>query len=361
MRPTLHPRLLNGRDGDPGVYLEALHLPDAVLLDCGDLSSLSPRHLLRVGALAVSHAHMDHWAGFDRLLRLLIGREKRLPVVGPTGFAERLFHRLQAYTWNLADRIPADLVFEVTEVATGTAEWPRTRFGLHGGFRPEALPPAPAEPDGTALRLGPLRLRAAALDHGTPSLGFAVEEAMHLNVWRTRLEERGLPTGPWLAALKTAVAGDRPDGFPIPVFARPSEARGAPALPLGALRDLVEITPGQRLAYLTDFADTPENRAAAVALARGADILFIEAPFAAGDAAIAADRRHLTTRAAGEIARAAGARRVEPFHFSPRYEGQEARMLAEVAEAAGPTTIVAAQVAPGALDLPRGSPPRSAP
>jgi ribonuclease Z len=335
MRPTLHPRLLNGRGGDPGVYLEALHLPDAILLDCGDLSVLSPRHLLRVGALAVSHAHMDHWAGFDRLLRLLIGREKRLPVVGPDGFAERLFHRLQAYTWNLAERIPADLVFEVTEVAAGAAAWPRTRLRLHTRFRPEALPPVPAEADGTVLRLGPLRLRAAPLDHGTPSLGFAVGEAMHLNVWRTKLEERGLPTGPWLAELKTAVADNRPDDHPIAVYARASEARGAPALPLGALRDLVEATPGQRLAYLTDLADTPENRAAAVALARGADILFIEAPFAAADAAIAADRRHLTTRAAGEIAREAGARRVEPFHFSPRYPGGEAQLLAEVAAAAG--------------------------
>ena len=129
MRPTLHPRLLNGRTGDPGVYLEALHLPGAVLLDCGDLSALSPRHLLRVDALAVSHAHMDHWGGFDRLLRLLIGREKRLPVVGPAGFAERLFHRLQAYTWNLADRIPADLAFEVTEVAAGAAAWPACARG----------------------------------------------------------------------------------------------------------------------------------------------------------------------------------------------------------------------------------------
>ena len=335
MRPTLHPRLLNGRNGDPGVYLEALHLPDAVLLDCGDLSALSPRHLLRVGALAVSHAHMDHWAGFDRLLRLLIGREKRLQVVGPEGFAERLFHRLQAYTWNLADRIPADLVFEVTEVATGAAARTRTRLRLHARFEAEAMPPSPAEPDGTVLRLGPLRLRAAVLDHGTPSLGFAVEEAMHLNVWRTKLEERGLPTGPWLAGLKASVAGNRPDDHPVPVFARASEARGAPALPLGALRDLVETTPGQRLAYLTDFADTPENRAAAVALARGADVLFIEAPFAAADAAVAADRRHLTTRAAGEIAREAGARRVEPFHLSPRYQGQEDRLLAEVAAAAG--------------------------
>jgi ribonuclease Z len=334
MRPTLHPRLLNGRDGDPGLYLEALHLPEAILLDCGDLSALTPRHLLRVGLVAVSHAHMDHWAGFDRLLRLLIGRERRLPVVGPAGFAERLHHRLQAYTWNLADRIPADLAFEVTEVRDGTAELPRTGLRLHTGFRPEALPPLRAEPDGTVLRLGMLRLRAAVLDHGTPCLGFAVEEAMHLNVWRTRLEQRGLPTGPWLAGLKAAVAEGLPDSHPIPVFARAADRPNGPVLPLGELRGLVGITPGQRLAYLTDLADTPANRATAIELARGADILFIEAPFAAEDAALAADRRHLTTRAAGEIARAAGVRRIEPFHFSPRYPGQEARMLAEVAAAA---------------------------
>jgi ribonuclease Z len=30
------------------------------------------------------------------------------------------------------------------------------------------------------------------------------------------------------------------------------------------------------------------------------------------------------------IARAAGVRRVEPFHFSPRYAGQDVRMLNEV-------------------------------
>ncbi|WP_207540215.1 MBL fold metallo-hydrolase [Sabulicella rubraurantiaca] len=334
MRPTLHPRLLNGRTGDPALYVEALHRTEAILLDCGELSALSPRHLLRVGALAVSHAHMDHWAGFDRLLRLLIGREKVLPVVGPQGFARRLFHRLQAYTWNLVDRIPADLCFEVTEI-TPAEQWARVRLRLHRGFEWEDLPPQEAKPDGTVLPLGPLRLRAAVLDHGTPCLGFAIEEMAHLNIWRTGLDALGLPTGPWLDGLKEAVISGRPDDHPVPVYSRRSEAAAALSRPLAELRELVRETPGQRLVYLTDFADTPANRDAAIALARDADNLFIEAPFAAADAAVALDRRHLTTQAAGEIARGAKVRRVEPFHFSPRYLGQEAQLLAEVEAASG--------------------------
>jgi ribonuclease Z len=93
------------------------------------------------------------------------------------------------------------------------------------------------------------------------------------------------------------------------------------------------VTPGQKIAYATDAADTPRNRAAIVALARGADVLFIEAAFAKADAAIAAERAHLTTAAAGEIVRAAGARRIEPFHLSARYAGEDERMLAEVMKA----------------------------
>lgn len=334
MTPTLHPRLLNGIAGDPAVYVEAMHAPGAVLFDCGDLAALATRHLLRVELLCISHAHMDHWADLDRLLRPLIGRAKLLRLAGPPGFAARLAHRLASYTWNLVDRIPLDLVLEAVEVQPAPPH-PRARFRLKTGFAQEALAPLMPEADGTLLRLGTLGLRAALLDHGTPSLGFALAEAAHLNVWRTRLEARGLPSGPWLAGLKEALARGLPDDHPIPVFARPSEAAGAPTQPLGALRELVSVTPGQRLAYLTDFADTPANRAAAVELARGADTLFIEAPFLAADAAIAADRMHLTTRAAGEIARAAGARRVEPFHLSPRHAGREAEWLAEIAAAFG--------------------------
>lgn len=102
---------------------------------------------------------------------------------------------------------------------------------------------------------------------------------------------------------------------------------------LGALRDLTTVTAGQKIGYISDIADTPANAAAVVDLVRDADILFIEAPFREADAALAAKRAHLTTSAAGRIARDARVRRVEPFHFSSRYEGQEAELMAELLHA----------------------------
>jgi ribonuclease Z len=62
---------------------------------------------------------------------------------------------------------------------------------------------------------------------------------------------------------------------------------------------------------------------------QNADILFIEARFAKADAILAAERAHLTTSAAGQIACSAAVRRVEPFQFSARYAGNEERMLNE--------------------------------
>jgi ribonuclease BN (tRNA processing enzyme) len=82
--------------------------------------------------------------------------------------------------------------------------------------------------------------------------------------------------------------------------------------------------------YVTDAADTAANRDTIVRLAHNADLLFIEAAFAKADVQLAAQRSHLTTDSAGRLARAAGVRRVEPFHFSPRYSGQEDCMVNEV-------------------------------
>jgi len=62
---------------------------------------------------------------------------------------------------------------------------------------------------------------------------------------------------------------------------------------------------------------------------RGVDILYCEAPFADADRDQALRRYHLTARQAGTLARMAGAKRLEVFHFSPRYDGQADRLYSE--------------------------------
>ena len=319
MTPTLHPRLVNGRFGDPALFVERLHRRDALLIDCGDLSPLSNRDLLRVGHLFVTHLHMDHWIGFDRLLRIHVGREKIIRVAGPSGLLVRLHHRLQGYEWDLTERYDADLVFLATEVGPDGPER-SARFRFLARFAPEPLP----EPE--PLGAESLLVTAALLQHHGPCLGFLLAEPAHANVWKNRVAERGWAPGPWLQRLKAAVLARAADDFPIDL---PDGGSAA----LGELRDLVSVGPGQRLAYVTDVADTPANRAAITELAVGADLLFLESRFAAEHRAEAAARAHLTTTACGEIGRAAAVRRLEPFHFSPRYDGEEERLLAEVAQA----------------------------
>src|SRR5438445_4568622 len=326
MRPLFHPSLVNGRYGDPTVYVETLFEKPSLLFDLGEIASLSPRKIQRVDQIFVSHAHIDHFIGFDHLLRLLVGREKTVHLYGPSGFAERVFPKLQAYRWNLVESYPCDLAFVVSELETPNSV-STTRFRLKSAFAAEPSV-SKATVDGVLCDEPRHAVSAAILEHGMPCLGFALQEAAHVNIWKSRLLERGLPVAPWLRWLKKAVVEGRPDDYLIRIDgAATSDGR---LEQLGSLRDLLTVTAGQKIAYVTDVADTPPNRAAIVALVQDADILFIEAAFAGTDAALARDRAHRTTTAAGEIAREANVRRGEPFHFRPRYAGEQERMLAEV-------------------------------
>jgi ribonuclease Z len=325
MTPIFHPVLINSPFDDPGLFVDFLFDRRAILFDLGTLNNFSTRKLLRTSHVFVSHAHIDHFIGFDHLLRLCLGREKRLHLYGPPGFVAQVRQRLAAYSWNLVFSYDTDFTIHASEVhADGSGC--SAEFHCQRRFAEEDLRPCRFERDLLHDEAG-LRVRVVHLDHKIPSLAFALEEKWHVNIMKNRLEESGLAVGPWLKELKEAIVREAADSTPIRMST--GEVRT-----LGELKKaVVRVSAGQKICYVTDAGYTPENAAKIVALAQGADCLFIEATFLHAEAERAAERSHLTARQAGELARAAGVGRVIPFHFSPKYREQEKELRDELERA----------------------------
>ena len=319
MRPTVHCHLVNGPFGDPVVYADVMFERRALLFDIGEIGALGPRKLLRISHVFVTHAHMDHFSGFDRLLRLLLGRTKAVALYGPAGFIDRVDHKLHAYTWNVIHRYAGNLTLDVCELHEGGA-LRQARFRSESAFEREMMPEARLNGD-QLTSIGPLTVRCAMLDHGTPCLGFAVEEPAHVNIWKTRLDERGLQAGPWLRDFKRAVLQNAPAGTPIHALLRTEQGSLPLAVPLGEIRNCAVVTEGQKVAYVVDVRPSSTNSERIDRLAFGTDILFLECAFLEADAAQAAQKNHLTAHQAGLLARRAQVKRLIPCHFSMRYTG----------------------------------------
>jgi ribonuclease Z len=323
------PELVNGVFGDPALYVDLNFEGRALLLDLGDLSALPPKKILRVSDAFVTHAHMDHFGGFDRLLRIDLGRDNAVRLYGPPGFIERVEHKLSAYTWNLVANYPTDFTLLVNEF-DGDETLRRARFRCHNRFAREALDPQPA-PDGMLRDEPSFRVRATLLDHDTPCLGIAIEERTHVNVLKSRLHDMGLEVGPWLNDLKREVLSGAPDGSSIRAQWRENGELRERWCSLGELRaQALRLEAGRKLCYVTDVVYHADNERRIAALAADADLLFIESVFLEDDAGHAARKFHLTARQAGRIARAARAKTVISFHFSPRYMGREDELRAEL-------------------------------
>jgi len=328
MRCLFEPRLVNDAFGDPGLYLDFRDERRALLFDLGDITALPPRKLMRLSHVFVTHAHMDHFSGFDHLLRVVLGRQASIVLFGGPEFSAQVEHKLRAYSWNVVHRYE-ELVLDVCEIGTD-GRGLRVRFSSRTGFVREAC--GPFELTGDVLHEETtFRVRGRFVDHGIPCLAYAVEEKAHVNVAKDRLAAFGLSTGPWLRELKHAVLTGAPDTTPIQVQWRDRHGEHAMIRLVSELRHLIlDVVPGQRIGYVTDLRYTESNMETLSRLLADVDLLFIESVFLDEDAEHATRKNHLTACQAGRIARTIGAKAVMPFHFSPRYQERPSELIAEM-------------------------------
>jgi ribonuclease Z len=315
-----------GRDNAVFVRVDSGQKVDRLLFDCGEgcLASLSIAEVQAIDHICFSHFHMDHVSGFDSFFRLTYDRTaKPNHIWGPPGASQIMQHRFQGFLWNLHHA--ASSFWDVHDISPGHVEaW---RYQTNQAFA-EAHP-LPAQPVQSAIIDSPeYSVQAFQMDHLAPSLAYLVREKPRLNIDTAKLSELGLRPGGWLQAVKTPRPGEAPA----------IEIDGK-AHPLADLRaELLTETPGQSLAYLTDFIMNEQAQQRLASALQGCTTIICESQYRQVDSELAARNYHMTAAQVAEMARLANARQLLLFHLSDRYTKEEWLDLLEEARAIFPNT-----------------------
>lgn len=319
MKPVFHHRLVNGYFEDPCLFVRLIREKRAILFDLGDIKALSASDITKISDVFVSHTHMDHFIGFDTLLRMNIRRDSPLNIYGYTDILKCIEGKLQGYSWNLISEYPCVINVFTYDGKSLT----HSVFRAKKGFKKETI--SRSKSDGLLLKDPFFQVRGTVLDHGIPCLAYCLDEDIHINIDKDLLLKKGLSVGPWLSLFKKKIRENANSEDLI-------EADGKTYAIL-QLADIARITKGQKISYVTDIAMTKKNMDKVIRLVRDSDVLYCEAYFLEKDKERAIERFHLTAKACGSIARKAGVKKLSVIHFSPKYRDCPDAVIEEAMEA----------------------------
>lgn len=255
---------------------------DLFLFDCGEGTQVSLKKLnlrwKKINAILISHTHADHITGLPGMLMLSaqVDREEPLYLIGPP--------RLKEYYEVNRRALEMYINYEVIVQEISNPQ----------------IPQVVLQGDG-------YRIRSFPLNHSRVCVGYTLEEDARPGQFHPeKARDLGVPVGPLFSVLQRGEAVTLGDGRRV----RPEEVLGPPRS-------------GRKFAYVTDTAPL-ETIAAEVA---GADLLLCEGMFTADLEASAKEKKHLTSLQAGQIARQAQVASMGLFHYSPRNNERDLKVL----------------------------------
>ena len=261
---------------------------DLFLFDGGEGTQVSLRRLnlkwKKIDAIFVSHTHADHVTGLPGIMMLSaqVDRTEPLYIYGPPKIAEYI--ETSRKVLDMYINYPV-VVREITAPCV-----------VHEG-------------DGFYIRAFPL-------SHTKTCVGYALEELDRPGEFSPeKAAALGVPRGPLWGRLQHGESVTAADGSTV-----------TPEQVLGAKRS------GRKFSFVTDTQYMPSIAKEV----RGSDLLICEGMFADDLADQAREKKHMTARQAGTIARDAGVRRMAMIHYSPRYTDRELDIILQQARAVFP-------------------------
>ncbi len=316
--PRIKHYLVNEKYEDPGLVIEVETLGDYILFDIGNIHRLD-RHLIKkINKIFITHTHMDHFIGFDYLLRNKLGKAQTVEIFGISPVVDNVYCKLQGYTWNLIEFEP-QIIFNVKQWNEGLFEY--YSLDLKKKFAKDFLKEEKTTSD-IIYENQFYRVRYAILDHKIWIMGYSFEYKDRLLFKKEKIKELPLE-GKEFGELKEWLSDERNKNKTFKI-------KGKEYSYEFLKNEYTYIQRGIKISYITDVLYSEENKRKIINLVKNSDVLYCEAPFLAEDEEQASKVYHLTTRQTAEIAKEANVKKLVVFHFSRRYGKNTNKILEEI-------------------------------
>ncbi len=313
-------KLVNGSTGDPVLYLDYPGSDNAILFDGGENHNLTLDQLGDLEAVFLTHHHFDHFVGLDRVVRANQDRDKTLHIFGPEHTIRREYQRVKGY--EIAFFPFQKLAMEVHELHDGLIREARLEFAAK---LPEPVVRERAWAGRVCYETPHISVEAVPVDHTAPCWAYALVEPTGYHPDREKLSTGLLRPGPWVQEVMRLL---RAEAAPATTL----EINGG-RFTLGALAEqYFAVSPGARVAFVTDTLWTDAVRPGLVRLAKGAWRLYCDSFYARAQTKDANKYRHMTAPHAAELAKLARVEQLVLMHFSKRYQGKYGQLVDEATE-----------------------------
>ncbi|GAB6071947.1 ribonuclease Z [Venenivibrio stagnispumantis] len=311
-------RLINDKFEDPGILIEIPTLGEYILFDIGNIYNIDKEIIKKLSKIFITHTHMDHFIGFDYMLRLKLGKPQTVEIFGINPLSYNVYSKLQGYTWNLVDLEP-QIIFKVKQLNQNIYE--SYQFDIKKKFQKELIKIEPVK-DNIIYENEYYAVKYAVLDHKIDILGYSFEYKDRLLLKKEKIQNlplKGKEVGDFKKFLQDENNKDK--YFKI----------GDKNYSWQELREEFSyIQKGIKISYITDVIYHEKNKEKIIQLVKDSDYLYCEAVFLERDKEQAEKVYHLTTKQTAEIAKEANVKNLIVFHFSRRYGKNKELIMNEI-------------------------------